>query len=229
MSDKPLISFVLPTWNRLEWVGEAVSSVLSQSEQNIELIIVDDGSTDGTWEFLNEWLKDNPKVKLVRNDVNMGAGPSRHKGAELASGDIICICDSDDVNTVDRAEETLKWFKENPESELVNFPYVSVGYNNDIIDRFDGDRFDHDLYAKEERVNYYCNPSVGMRKSSYFQTEGYKKETEKETDDNQFVRHWIKSGKKIDFCPGQTLLMHRVLPDSMMSKMRGFDAKWVEK
>lgn len=77
----PLISFVLPSYNRIEWIGEAVSSVLSQSEQDIELIIIDDGSTDGTWEMLNEWLKDNPKVRLYRNEVNLGAGPSRHKGA----------------------------------------------------------------------------------------------------------------------------------------------------
>ncbi len=82
----PLISFVLPSYNRLEWIAEAVSSVLAQSEQDIELIVVDDGSTDGTWEFLTEWLGGNPKVKLHRNEVNLGAGPSRHKGAELATG-----------------------------------------------------------------------------------------------------------------------------------------------
>ncbi len=133
------------------------------------------------------------------------------------------------MNTVDRAEETLKWFKENPDSELVNFGYVSVGYNNDIIDRFDGDKFDHELYSKEERVNYYCNPSVGMKKKSYFETAGYKKETDLETDDSQFIRNWIKSGKKIDYCSGPMVLLHRVLPDSMMAKMRGFDSKWVEK
>lgn len=225
---KPLISFVLPTYNRLEWIAEAVSSVLSQSEQNIELIIIDDGSTDGTWEFLNDWLKDNPKVKMYRNETNLGAGPSRHKGAELASGEIICVCDSDDVNTVDRAEETLKWFKEHPESELVTFAYVSVGYNNEIIDRYDGEKFDHETYKKDGRINYFCNPVVGMKKKSYLETDGYLKETEKETDDSQFVRNWIKSGKKIDFS-AQTLLCHRVLPDSMMSKLRGFDEKWVQK
>lgn len=228
MSEKPLISFCLPTYNRLEWIAEAVSSVLSQTYENIELIIVDDGSTDGTWEFLNEWLGENSKVRLYRNEVNMGAGPSRHKAAELALGEIICICDSDDVNTVDRAEETVKWFEENPKSELVNFSYVSVGYNNEVLEQFEGSEFDHDLYEKEKHVNYYCNPSVGVKKSSYFETEGYKKETETETDDSQFVRNWIKAGKKIDFS-SKTLLCHRVLPDSMMVGLRGFDPKWVEK
>lgn len=133
------------------------------------------------------------------------------------------------MNTFDRAEETLNWFKENPESELVTFGYVSVGYNNDIIERFDGEAFDHDLYKREERVNYYCNPSVGMKKSSYFETEGYKKENPQETDDSQFVRNWIKSGKKIDYSSKASVLLHRVLPNSMMAKMRGFRKEWVEK
>lgn len=227
--NKPKVSFVLPTYNRIEWIAEAIQSCLSQTEKNIEVIVVDDGSTDGTWEFLNDWLKSVPNVKLYRNEENLGAGPSRHKGAELASGDIILVCDSDDVNVDIRAANALKWFEEHPESELVNFPYVSVGYNNEFLESYDGEKFNEDLYKKVGQVNYYCNPSVAMKKQSYFETEGYKKETEKMTDDRQFVDNWIKAGKKIDFCPGDALILHRVLPDSMCVKFRGFDPKWAVK
>lgn len=227
MNNKPLISFCLPTYNRLEWLAESVMSILSQSYDNYEVIIIDDGSTDGSWEFLNEWLGDNKKVRLYRNDHNMGAGPSRHKACELAQGEIVLVCDSDDINVVERGEETVKWFAENPESELVTFPYVSVGYNNEVLKSYEGEPFDHETYKQTGRVNYYCNPSVGFKRKSYFETEGYKKENSKETDDSQFVRNWIKAGKKIDFKAGDALLLHRVLPDSMMVGLRGFDPAWV--
>lgn len=226
---KPLVSFVLPTYNRLAWIGEAVMSILSQSEKNIELIVIDDGSTDGTWEFLDEWLKNESRVVLVRNEKNMGAGPSRHKGAEMAMADIICICDSDDINEIERAKKTLEWFEKNPKSELVTFPYVSIGYNNEFLESYEGQEFDHDLYKKTGHVTYYCNPSTAMKKQSYFDTDGYKKEDEKETDDAQFVRNWVKAGKRVDFCPGEALIGHRVLPDSMMVKFRGFKPEWAAK
>lgn len=226
---KPLISFVMPVFNRLEWLGEAVSSVLSQTEQNIELIIVDDCSDDGSWEFMNDWLKDEKRVKLFRNEKNLGAGPSRHKGAELAQADILCICDSDDVNVDERAKKTLEWFEKNPESELVTFPYVSVSYTNEILQNFDGEKFDYETYEKTGYINYYCNPSAAVKKKAYFETKGYEKENDKETDDRQFVRNWLKAGKKIDFCFGDALILHRVLPDSMCVKFRGFNPDWVQK
>lgn len=227
--DKPLISFCLPTYNRLAWIGEAVMSLLSQTEKDIEIVIVDDGSTDGTWEFLSEWLKDNPKVTLVRNERNMGAGPSRHKACEIAKADIIGVCDSDDINVIERAEKTLEWFKDNPDSELVTFPYVSIGYNNEYLESYDGSKFDHEEYEKTEKITYYCNPSTAFKKNAYFETGGYLKENKSETDDAQFVRNWVKSGKKIDFSPGNPVVGHRVLPDSMMVQFRGFKPEWAEK
>lgn len=227
--DKPLISFCLPTYNRLAWIGEAVMSILSQSDKNIEIIIIDDGSTDGTWEFLTGWLNNNPRVFLLKNEKNIGAGPSRHKACEVAKADIVAVCDSDDINFVERAEKTLDWFKNNPESELVTFPYISIGYNNENLEDFPGEKFDHEEYKLSGKINYYCNPSTAFKKKSYFETEGYKKENDTETDDCQFVRNWIKSGKKIDFAPGFAVIGHRVLPDSMMVKFRGFKPEWAEK
>lgn len=227
-ADKPLVSFVLPSYNCLEWIGESLVSLLGQSEKNIEIIVVDDGSTDGTKEFLAEWPKDE-RVRVITNEKNLGAGPSRHLGAELAKADIICICDSDDVYDSDRAKVTLEWFEKNPDSELVTFPYVSIGYNNELIETFPGESFDHDLFKEKGKVTYFCNPSTAMKKKSYFETEGYKKETDKQTDDFAMVSNWVKSGKKIDFCPSEYVTMHRNRPESMMSGMRGFDPAWVSK
>lgn len=228
MSEIPFISFVIPTKNRIEWLGEAVYSLLSQSEENIEIIIVNDASTDGTKEFLEEWLGGNPRVKIIHNETSQGAGVSRNLGTNAASAEIVCQFDDDDISVDDRAARTIQWFKDHPASELVNFPYCSIGYFNEIKDAYDGSEFDENIFKENGEVTYFCNPSVAYKKDAFLQTDGYQKENEKETDDYGFVRNWIKAGKKIDFDAGDPVILHRILPDSMMSKLRGWDEEWVK-
>src|SRR5690606_10713863 len=118
---------------------------------------------------------------------------------KLASAPIICVCDDDDVYPVDRAEATLRWFQEHPESELVNFPYVRVGYFDEILETFEGGEFDHEVFKKTGAVSYFCNPTVAYRKDSAIEMGGYPSETSEKTDDYQFVTNWVSAGKKIDF------------------------------
>lgn len=225
---EPLISFVLPTKDRVEWVAECVSSILSQKVKDIELIIVDDGSTDGTKEFLAEWPKDE-RVTVIRNEVSLGGGKSRNIGMEAAKAPIIAVCDDDDWYSEDRATLILEHFKQNEKSELVNFPYIQVGYENEEIERFDGKEFDHKAFIENGIVSYFANPTVAYKKASAMEMGGYPSETENQTDDVQFLQKWIQAGKKVDFQPGYYVCGHRVLPNSMMSKLRGFDPKWATK
>lgn len=224
--DKPLLSFVLPTKNRVAWLGEAIMSLVTQNEPNIEIIVINDGSTDETKDLLeSEYIKNDPRIKVVHHEESIGAGSSRNEGTELASADIVCQFDDDDMSVGDRAEKTVQWFKEHPESELVNFAYVRVGMLNEIMENFPGKEFDEDTFKKTGAVNFYCNPSVAYKKASFKETAGYGKESKEATDDYLFVDNWIKAGKKIDFCP-ETVVLHRVLPNSMMTQFRGYDASW---
>lgn len=229
MSNRPLISFVMPTYNRIEWVGEAIQSILMQTVKDIELIVVDDGSNDGTREFLTEWGSQFKNMRSIINPKNLGAGVSRNIGMEAAQADIIGVCDSDDIYADERASLILRHFELNPNSELVNFPYQSIDYFNKSLEDFPGEQFDYEYYAKTGRPNYFCNPSAAYKKKAAQEINGYGKENEKETDDNQFIRKWIQAGKKVDFQPGFIPCFHRTLPNSMMVKFRGWSPKWVEK
>lgn len=217
----------MPTKNREEWIGESLQSLLAQTVEDIEIIIVNDGSTDGTKEFLDTWAAKQPRVRIVHNTTSIGAGPSRNLGAELAKAPIIAVCDDDDCYPVERAEAILKHFELNPTSELVNFPYVQVDYFGEVRERFDGQAFDHEAFFKHGTMNYFANPTVAYKKAAVLAIGGYPRENDKMTDDFQFVTNWLKAGKKIDFQPGYYMCLHRVLPNSMMVKFRGFDPKWV--
>lgn len=228
----PKLSFVIPTYNRVAWLGQCIGSCLGQTEDDIEVVVVDDGSKDGTDKLL-EHYKDNPKVKVIRNEKNIGAGKSRNKGAEAASSEIIAVMDSDDLCVNTRAEETLKWFEKNPKSELVTFPYITVNYFDEPIEADHGKPFDHEAFKKDGYVSYYSNPSSAYKKTSALEMGGYSSEKEGLTDDYQFIQKWVESGRKVDFCGddgnGQVpfATLHRVLPDSMMAKIRGWRPDWV--
>lgn len=96
MSEKrtPRVSVVIPTYNRAATLGRAVGSVLSQDFRDIEVIIVDDGSTDGTEEVVASF--EDKRIRFISHDVNRGVGAARNTGIEAAKGDIVAFQDSDD-------------------------------------------------------------------------------------------------------------------------------------
>jgi glycosyltransferase involved in cell wall biosynthesis len=201
--------------------------LMDQTEKDIEIIVVNDNSTDGTKEFLDEWAVKDPRVKVIHNEENQGAGRSRNLGTAVASSEIIAVCDDDDFYPDDRAEITLRWFKEHPESELVNFPYIRVGYFGEHLENFYGSQFDHEGFKKEGKVSYFCNPSAAYKAYAVLEMGGYPSETKDMTDDVQFIRNWVEAGKKVDFDNRAFACLHRVLPSSMMVRHRGFNPAWV--
>ena len=227
MSELSKVAFVVPTKNRVAWIGECLTSIMDQTVKDIEIIIVNDGSDDGTKEFLDEWATKDPRVIVVHNEASVGGGASRNIGMNMAAAPIICIMDDDDVAPEDRAEVTLRWFNEHPESELVQFPYMRIGYFGEHLEPFWGSEFDYDGFKKNGAINYFCNPSVGVKTASLKDIGGYPSETKEKTDDVQFVENWIKAGKKIEFDRRAFGVLHRVMPRSMMSHHRGWNPAWV--
>jgi glycosyltransferase involved in cell wall biosynthesis len=104
------VSFVIPTYNCVTWLPHAVTSVLQQSHKDVEAVIVDDGSTDRTAEYL-KWIeaKEPERVKVLRQ-ANAGRSAARNAGNAAASGEILCVLDADDLATPNRAELTIRKF-----------------------------------------------------------------------------------------------------------------------
>lgn len=96
LANCPLVSIYIPTHNRSELLCRAVESVLSQSYENIEVCISDDGSRDGTEEYCQSLLKLDSRIKYCRSDAPMGACAARNRAIEVASGEYITGLDDDD-------------------------------------------------------------------------------------------------------------------------------------
>ncbi|SEH23229.1 glycosyltransferase family 2 protein [Selenomonas sp. KH1T6] len=93
----PEISVIVPLYNARKYLQEAIDSVLAQTFQDFEIIVVDDCSTDGSWELVNRLYGENEKISLYRHEGNKTAGGARNTGLEHAKGKYIAFLDSDDL------------------------------------------------------------------------------------------------------------------------------------
>ena len=116
---KPLASVILPTFNREATIEKAILSVLNQTHDQLELIVVDDGSRDGTESIVNG-IKD-PRLTFIKAPSNQGAGAARNIGLSHAQGDYILFQDSDDEWMAEKIETHLKAHARHEDKEVVTY------------------------------------------------------------------------------------------------------------
>lgn len=104
---QPLISVIMPAHNAEKYIEEAVSSVLSQTYKNWELLILDDCSSDCTAEIAEYLASLDTRIRLLRNPQNMGVAKTRNRGFDIAKGEWIALLDSDDVWHSDKLEKQM--------------------------------------------------------------------------------------------------------------------------
>jgi glycosyltransferase involved in cell wall biosynthesis len=113
----PLLSVVIPTWNRAHIVCEAVASALKQRVGSVEVIVVDDASTDATVQLLNRTF--GSQIRLLQLETRRGAGAARNLGAELARGEFVAFLDSDDIWLPGKLSAELRVFGAFPHANAV--------------------------------------------------------------------------------------------------------------
>ena len=93
----PKVSVIMPAYNSEEFIEQAIRSALNQTYSNLEVIVIDDNSNDGTNSIVKKLADEDDRVILVRNEHNLGAAQSRNKGMDLCRGEYVALLDSDDV------------------------------------------------------------------------------------------------------------------------------------
>src|SRR6185437_7308560 len=102
MNNLPLVSVIIPTYNCVNYISRAIHSVLFQTYPNIEIIVVNDGSTDDTSKLLDILFSN--KITVI-NQVNKGVAAARNAGIKVAKGKYIAMLDADDIFLNDRISE----------------------------------------------------------------------------------------------------------------------------
>ena len=158
---KPLVSVILPTYNRKEFLPRCLDAVFNQSYQPLEVIVVDDGSTDGTYTFIRD--KYRGKVRYFQEKHSGLPAIARNRGLEAAGGDYIAFCDSDDYWMQHKIEFQLRRMQERKASCSCSDAYI-IGFENK---RYLQDYvFTYSDYKRELFWNnFFINSSVVMHQS----------------------------------------------------------------
>jgi len=121
-SEAPLVSVIIPFWNTAGFLAEAIDSVLDQNYPNCEIVLVDDGSTDGSLKIAQEYSQRYPgKISILHHAgrQNCGISASRNLGLSRANGKYVCFLDSDDVFLPGKLDLEVAILKANPEAVVV--------------------------------------------------------------------------------------------------------------
>lgn len=127
---QPLVSVVLPMYNETDNVGATLSSLSNQTYDNIQIIVVDDGSDDDSVQVVENHLTDIEDGHVIlENTTNLGQSFSRNRGAMHADGEYIVFHDADDLSTPQRLEKQVRFMEENPSVGVVGGAYFYVNPN----------------------------------------------------------------------------------------------------
>lgn len=121
-----LVSIIVPNYNCSKYIKETIESVLAQTYTNWEMLIVDDCSTDESFNIAHSYAIKDSRIKLFQNKINSGAAISRNNALDLAKGEYVAFLDSDDLWECDKLQKQIKFMNEN----CVDFCYSRY----DLID-----------------------------------------------------------------------------------------------
>lgn len=162
-----LISVVMPAYNAQNSLQKAIESVLAQTYTKIELIIVDDGSTDDTYYVAQQYADKDTRIRLFKNEQNCGVSYTRRRGVSLAAGDLIAFLDSDDVWVSNKLQEQVDVIH----TDSADLVYTGSAFMTDKEEKIDWVMHIPKTvtYRQLLRQNVISNSSVLIKKTVYEQ------------------------------------------------------------
>ncbi|MBY8104486.1 glycosyltransferase [Vibrio fluvialis] len=190
-----LISVIMPVYNVERYIYEAVDSILQQTYDNFELIIIDDFSNDKTFTIAQSFVDE--RVKVIKNNQKKGIVGALNSGLAIASGDFIARVDGDDVAMPDRFERQVAYLNSNSEIDLVGFSLIGIDEKGSITSKL---KYSSG-YSNLISLIKFGSPVSHIwlsRKYVYDDLNGYRIDS---CEDYDFLLRMITKGYKFDNIP----------------------------
>ena len=173
------ITVLMTAYNAMPYIKEAVESVLAQTHRDFTLLILNNGSLDGTGDYLREVAaghndsEKHPRLNIVHLDKNIGRTPVLNKGLGLVDTDITAILDADDIAMPQRLSRTVDFFIRNPDIDLVGSDITYIDGTGNIVgeDRFPGEH--EELCRRLPLVNQFAHSACAFRTEKARAVGGY--------------------------------------------------------
>lgn len=133
MIEQPLVTVLMPCYNAMPFLPEALESMMNQTYGNLEILCINDGSTDDTARVLEEYAAKDNRIKVVHNEVNIRLIRTLNKGVVLARGEYIARMDADDISFSERIEKELEYMLANPETDIVSCGIVNIDHTGKFV------------------------------------------------------------------------------------------------
>jgi len=193
VEDKPMVSVIMPAFNEQRTIERAIRSILAQTYENFELIIINDGSTDKTADILETFL--DPRIRVLTNPTTQGVAKSMNIGIRASKGKYIARMDADDYCMPQRLEKQVQFLEAHPDVAVLGTAYYHK-------DRIRGEEFVRvfpleDSSIKREMAKYIpiCQGGVMIRKQALVDVGLYNENCE----DLEDLELWIRMGAKYKF------------------------------
>ena len=163
--NQPLVSVLIPCYNVERYVVEAVGSISNQTYKNLEIIAINDCSTDRTGELLMQLAKQDSRIRVVTNEVNLKLIQTLNKGIGMCNGEYIARMDADDISLPTRIEKEVRFLEENKDHGIVStLFYAFRSENPNKKDLHHSPLLDKELRAYILFKSGVCHPAVMIRK-----------------------------------------------------------------
>jgi glycosyltransferase involved in cell wall biosynthesis len=212
------ISVLMPVYNVEAYVAEALASVQSQNFDNIEVVVVDDGSTDGTWQIVEHIANTDPRVKIIRAPHNLGLPLALNLGLSFCQSPYIARMDGDDIALPTRLEKQLKFLENNPDIALVGCATSAIDESGQPIPGLGVSRkpITQESISKTVLLAPPCSHIWLARREVYDRLSGYRQITVAE--DYDFLLRAISSGFHVTNLP-EPLMLIRTRPGNISSRL----------
>lgn len=213
---KPSISIIVPTYNRAEFIVEAVESVFAQTVTDWELIIVDDGSTDNTVELLEPFLADQ-RVTYQKQE-NQGQAVARQQALKIATGDYIAFLDSDNRWLPQRLELGLTALSNHSNAAVSYGDIITIDDNGIETSRHNMRRYSGAIAPQLLRDNFVSMNTSLVRKSAIDKIGGMRAEVRRGDDYDLWLR--LSAENEFIYIP-EFMADYRVMDDQISSNKDG--------
>lgn len=127
-----MLSVIIPVFNTRDYLDKCINSVVCQEYQDLEILMIDDCSTDGSSEVLDQWAKRDPRIRVIHKESNTGVSDTRNIGLKSATANYIAFVDSDDWLELDYFKEMIRCIEETG-ADIAMSGYTRIRQNDSII------------------------------------------------------------------------------------------------
>ncbi len=210
----PVVTIALPVYNGASTLKLTVNSILRQSFQNWELIILDDGSTDNSLELMRSF--NDPRIRLVEGEENIGLSARLNMAMDMAKGSFFARMDSDDVSFPQRIEKQLDYFESHQDVDLLATNYVIFNDDFEWLGKLSVKQ-QHDDICRKPWNGFYMPHPTWMGKLEWFKRYRYKSYADGAEDQNLLLRSYASSHFA---CMDEVLLAYRQSDLSLIKKLK---------